>query len=284
MGHRIGSIAIGTISAAALVVTFTNSLGAIASRGDVTQAERARAKDDVAADRAELARIGRERAGMNFPPATDDTVAATRDAVIAAERIRAAECGNGDPKQRGPNCRQRETEEQARREALTTALANKAASDRATSLDSAAAVIRARLATALPVQNPNPLGAALALLLGAGAAALTAWQQAIVAAVFELCLVGVMVIFELLGHVKVPSDRSDASVEQMASPCPTCGMPGDNGPNTGPAPRDRGDQPQKQDRWRQDVCAGQAVSRRWRANGDQGFDAELSRLVRTKRR
>jgi hypothetical protein len=29
---------------------------------------------------------------------------------------------------------------------------------------------------------------------------LTAWQQAIVAAVFELCLVGVMVIFELLGH------------------------------------------------------------------------------------
>jgi hypothetical protein len=31
---------------------------------------------------------------------------------------------------------------------------------------------------------------ALALLLGAGAATLTAWQQAVVAAVFELCLVG----------------------------------------------------------------------------------------------
>ena len=29
---------------------------------------------------------------------------------------------------------------------------------------------------------------------------LTAWQQAIVAAVFELCLVGVMVIYELLGQ------------------------------------------------------------------------------------
>jgi hypothetical protein len=57
---------------------------------------------------------------------------------------------------------------------------------------------------ALPVQNPNPLGAALALLLGAGAAALTAWQQAVVAAVFELCLVGVMVIYELLGHVRQP--------------------------------------------------------------------------------
>src|SRR5262249_35593612 len=131
MGHRIGSVAIGTISAAALVVTFTNSLGAIAGRADVTQAERTRARDDVAADRAELARIGRERAGMSFVAATDDTVAAARDAVAAAERNRVAECGNGDPRQRGPNCRQRETEEQARREALMSALANKAATDRA---------------------------------------------------------------------------------------------------------------------------------------------------------
>jgi hypothetical protein len=35
---------------------------------------------------------------------------------------------------------------------------------------------------------------------------LTAWQQAIVAAVFELCLVGVMVIYELLGHAKRPAE------------------------------------------------------------------------------
>jgi hypothetical protein len=44
-------------------------------------------------------------------------------------------------------------------------MANKAASDRPTSLDSAAAVIRARLATALPVQHSNPLAAGLALCL-----------------------------------------------------------------------------------------------------------------------
>jgi hypothetical protein len=41
-------------------------------------------------------------------------------------------------------------------------------------------------------------------MLGAAAATLTAWQQAIVAAVFELCLVGVMVIYELLGHARQP--------------------------------------------------------------------------------
>ena len=36
MGHHIGSAVIGFIAAAALVVTFTNRLGAIAGRADVT--------------------------------------------------------------------------------------------------------------------------------------------------------------------------------------------------------------------------------------------------------
>ena len=72
MGHRIGPIAIGTISATALAVTFTNSWAPSPAGPDVTQAERARAKDDVAADRSELARIGRERTGMSLVAATGD--------------------------------------------------------------------------------------------------------------------------------------------------------------------------------------------------------------------
>src|SRR5262245_19730402 len=72
--------------------------------------------------------------------------------------------------------------------------------DRAARLDQAIADIRARLAGAQLVENPNPLGATMALMIGATADALTAWQQAVVAGVFELCLVGVMVIYELLGH------------------------------------------------------------------------------------
>jgi hypothetical protein len=39
---------------AALAVTFTNSLGAIAARGDTTQAERRKAKTDSAVDLADL--------------------------------------------------------------------------------------------------------------------------------------------------------------------------------------------------------------------------------------
>ena len=204
MRHRLGAVVIGSIAAAALVVTFTNSLGAIAGRADATQAERAHATNEVATDRAELRRLTREREAITLRPATAEAVTAGREAVAAAERIRLAECGNGDPRQRGSNCRSRETEEQTRRDALAALLRDQAASARAVELDAAMAAIRARLANAPAVQNANPLGATLEALLGAGASVLTAWQQAIVAAVFELCLVGVMVIYELLGHAKQP--------------------------------------------------------------------------------
>jgi hypothetical protein len=75
--------------------------------------------------------------------------------------------------------------------------------DRAAKLDQDAEIVRAKLGKAPLVEKANPLGETLELLLGAAAAALTAWQQAVVAAVFELCLVGVMVIFELLGQEAV---------------------------------------------------------------------------------
>jgi hypothetical protein len=183
-----------------LVVTFTNSLGAIAARGDTTQAERRKAKTDSAVDLADLKRIARERDGMVFVPVTAEVVRAASEAVRSAEEIRQRECGAGDPRQRGPNCRQRETEEQAKRDALAAVLTNKALTDRAAKLDQDAETVRAKLGKAPPVEQANPLGETLELLLGAAAAALTAWQQAVIAAVFELCLVGVMVIFELLSQ------------------------------------------------------------------------------------
>ena len=74
--------------------------------------------------------------------------------------------------------------------------------------------MRAKLGKAPLVEKPNPLGETLELLLGAAAAALTAWQQAVVAAVFELCLVGVMVIFELLGQ----NAGGRAAIQDKADP------------------------------------------------------------------
>jgi hypothetical protein len=130
-----------------------------------------------------------------FTPATAEDVKVAREAITAAEGIRQAECDK-----RGPRCRDRETEEQAKRDALAKTLANKGLTEKAARLDDKAGEIRARLQKTPPVQNANPLGAALEQIMGGAAAVLTAWQQAIVAGVFELCLVGVMVIYELLGQ------------------------------------------------------------------------------------
>ena len=135
MKHRIGAAAVGLIAAAALVVTFSNSLGAIAGRDDVTQAERNMAMAEHAADRAQLRRIVREREALTFTPATEDIAKAAQEAVNTAERIRLAECGNGDPKQRGPRCRERETEEQGKRDRLAKVLTDKAITDKAAKLD-----------------------------------------------------------------------------------------------------------------------------------------------------
>jgi hypothetical protein len=145
-------------------------------------------------------------------------VTAAQDAVAAAERIRAAECGNGDAKQRGPNCRARESEEQTKRTALAAAVASKTATDKAAKLETQAEAIRARLDRAPPVANPNPLGAALEQIVGGAAAFLTAWQQAVVAAVFELCLVGVMVIYELLGQRKAATSFGRPATEATSTP------------------------------------------------------------------
>jgi hypothetical protein len=130
-------------------------------------AERTTQRANVAADRAELARLLSARHAMPpFAPATAETVRAAREAVRSAEAIRLRECGNGDPKQRGPNCRIRETEEQPKRDALTMAETNKAATDRAAKLDADAAVIRARLNTSPAPLEADPQASAFSSLTG----------------------------------------------------------------------------------------------------------------------
>jgi hypothetical protein len=226
MGHRLGSLTIGVIAAAALIVTFTNSLGAIAGRADVTLAERTRVADARKDDRAELKRLQDGLGAVGTFTATDEAaVAAAKRSADTATTNRIAECDK-----RGPNCRQREIEEQVAARSLARVTAGKAATDRAIKLEADIAAVRARLATGEVVANPNPLGSVLAVLLGSAASVLMAWQQAIVAAVFDLCLVGVMVIYELLGQnagatardkadcTSRPPDREPAPAQAVTKP------------------------------------------------------------------
>ena len=135
MGRRIGSVVIGLIAAAAFVVTFTNSLGAIAGRADITQAERMRVSDAHRDDRAELKRLQAALAVLpTFTPTDGAAVEASRRAADTATANKVAECGDGSARQRGPNCRQREIDEQAAATILANTAAAKSTTDRAAKL------------------------------------------------------------------------------------------------------------------------------------------------------
>jgi hypothetical protein len=188
--HRLGwsgAVFGSFVTAVCLGATLWGGLGTNATGGATLQAERTSVADARKDDRAELARIMQERAAMPaFSPTIEEAVQAASAAVIAAEAIRLRECGNGDPKQRGPNCRQRETEEQTKRDALAAILVARAATDRVTKLDGEAAAIRARLGKSLPVIERDPQASAFSQLTGISIATSAALNAFWLSLAFEL--------------------------------------------------------------------------------------------------
>ena len=101
--NRGWAAGIGVIAAVALTVNLSNSLGAIAGRGDVRTAERSKLAQSVTDDRAELARITREREAVGpFLVTTVDATQIAREALLAAERMTKLEC-----EKRTARCRDR---------------------------------------------------------------------------------------------------------------------------------------------------------------------------------
>ena len=151
---------------------------------------------------------------MIFTPASAEAVAAAREAVASAERLRIAECGAENEK-RGPSCRKREADEQAKREAFSTLTVNKAASDRAAALDASATAIRARINNAQAVQSSNPGAAALSRLLRIevdDAVSLSALLGAL-----ALELAGMAAMMRADAHRQAPEVTSDAATEPTSN-------------------------------------------------------------------
>ena len=92
--------------------------------------------------------------------------------------------------------------------------AHKAATDAAKRYEAQIGAVKAKLASpeGAVIAHANPLGNALALIIGTAADVLTARMQAIIALVFDLCLVGLMIGVEALGHVRVsPTNSNDTT-------------------------------------------------------------------------
>ena len=85
MKHHLGAGLIGFIAAAALIVTFSNSLGGIVSRTDAVMAQRQGVADSRADNRRELLRLEKALADLGkFTPADEEAVKAAKRAADTA--------------------------------------------------------------------------------------------------------------------------------------------------------------------------------------------------------
>ena len=214
---RIGAVVMA-VSAVALVISLSNSLGAMAGRGNEQQAERMRTADSVRDLRRGLERAEIERKELKFEAADEAAVNAARAKATAASAAKEAEC-----QYRAQRCRDKETAEAAALAALETATKNRAATDRAAKLDSDIAAFRDKIEKAGPVLEANSQGNALARLFNlpdTKAATLSTYQNLAMAIVIELLIVMSLVASEVLEHheARAPEVRPAVATEQAATP------------------------------------------------------------------
>jgi Poxvirus D5 protein-like len=196
---KVWGLIVGLVAGVALLANLSNSLGAIATRADKTLAERNQITTARRDDRAELQRLIRERAALpTFTPTTAEAVQAAQRAADEATRARRAECGDGDPAERGTNCRAYEAAERQALAGLTVATTNKATAEAAGGLEDRVAAVRARLAVSEPVASTNPLADALGRIFALSAEHAATWQQVATVVVVELLIAVSLVALELL--------------------------------------------------------------------------------------
>jgi hypothetical protein len=143
---KLFSALLAVLACAALLATVGNSLGAIAKH-----AERVKAAEVRNGDEAALARILAERAALHLTPTTATAIAAAREAMLAADATRRAECDG-----RGKHCEEAAADLATKRDAFAALLKDKAATERADKLDAKAASVRARLNAPPPEMPKTP--------------------------------------------------------------------------------------------------------------------------------
>lgn len=216
--NRFWSTCTGVACGAALVINLSNSLGALAGRNSRSAAESASKASVIKEDRTELARLQKVFEKLGPYVVTDKAaVDAAQRAADATTTAKERECGNGDPKQRGRFCRDKEDAERLAADALAKATAARALTDRALKLEADMRPIRERLRTAGPVVEANVQGTAIAKLFrlpDAEAEFAATVQQFALAGVVEALIVLSMVSFELLGR----NQRHPAPASELRRP------------------------------------------------------------------
>ena len=182
-------------SAFALLISLSNSIGAMAGRGNEQQATRIQVADLVRDTRRSLKRAEEEREALRFTPTDEDAVSAARARAAAATAAKEAEC-----KYRSARCREKEEVESKALADLEGATRNKAATDQEAKLDAQITSLKEKIEKAGPVLEANGQGNALARLFNlpeANAATLSTYQNLAMAMVIEFLIVISLVASEI---------------------------------------------------------------------------------------
>ena len=201
-------------SAFALLISLSNSIGAMAGRGNEQQAARIQVADLVRDTRRSLKRAEDEREALRFTPTNEDAVQAGRTKAAATTAAKEAEC-----RYRGYRCHEKEEEESKALADLEAATKNKAVTDRAAKLDADITALKEKIENAGPVLEANSQGNALARLFNlpeAKAATLSTYQNLAMALVIEFLIVISLVASEVLEHYEIESslpEQQESSVK-----------------------------------------------------------------------
>lgn len=218
------SVFCGVVSVGALLLSLSNTLGAIAIRCETETTKRIAHNRKVDAAEGERDRLDGQRKAMPDFVFTD--AAAAEAARLASETAIAnqkAECAD----KRGPKCGSRELETAAAANALKMTADNKALTDRAKQLETDAQAERDKLTALGPKLTVNQQGSAMARLLrlpDTEADFAATAQQFGMAAFVELIIIVCMMAWETMGREKAQM-RAIARARVEALPVMTAVTP-----------------------------------------------------------
>ena len=144
-GSRLSMVLFG---AALVIWNFLNAVE-VASHARVAQSDpRAATIAEAARLKHELTVARQERSQLSqFQWTTGETLASVRRAAEASTTAKERECDGGNRRERGDNCRARETDERAAMTRLTSVAAEKAMTDRAIDIDGRVTALEAAYRT-----------------------------------------------------------------------------------------------------------------------------------------
>jgi hypothetical protein len=209
-GKHVFALVIFATSLLALLISLSNSLGAMAGRMNTTQATRIQTADTVRDARRDLKRAEDEREGLKFKPTDPAAVDAAKIKAEAATKARATECQGYQDNA----CRKKQDAEAKALSELAEISQAKTATDHARELDAEIKALKAKIEAAGPVLEANSQGNALARLFAlpeGDAARLSTYQNLAMAIGIEILIVLSLIAFEVM---------SEHERERMPKPAP----------------------------------------------------------------